>query len=337
MMKLFGGKKETPAAPPVTPAPDSGPAQSPESSLFSRMKQAVARTRESLSSRIETLVALTRTVDESTLEGLETALLTSDLGVQTTTVILEALRDRARRQAIAGGEELRALLKTQLREILEAPLRDSSAQQAAPETPPTVTFLVGVNGSGKTTSAGKLAAWRRAQNRTVLLCAADTFRAAAIEQLEIWAARSGVEMIRTRRGGDPAAVLYDAATAAKTRRIDHLIVDTAGRLHTKTGLMDELDKMRRTAAKLIPGAPHEVLLVMDATTGQNGLQQARQFTQSAGVTGIVLTKLDGTAKGGICVAIAQELRLPVRFVGVGEQMTDLLEFSPAEFVDSLLG
>ncbi|MGA2086799.1 MAG: signal recognition particle-docking protein FtsY [Terracidiphilus sp.] len=318
-MKFFGSGKETPD-------------DTPETGLFSRMKQAVSRTRESLSSKIEGLVALTRAVDESTLEDLETALLTSDLGVQTSTEILTALRDRARRQAIAGGDELRALLKQQLRAILEAPQHPIPT----PETPPKVTFLVGVNGTGKTTSAGKLAAWYRAQDRTVLLCAADTFRAAAIEQLEIWASRSGVEMIKTRRGGDPAAVLYDAATAAKTRHINELIVDTAGRLHTKTGLMDELDKMRRTAAKLVPGAPHEVLLVMDATTGQNGLQQARQFTQSAGVTGIVLTKLDGTAKGGIAVAIARELNLPVRFAGVGEQMTDLLEFSPAEFVDSLL-
>jgi fused signal recognition particle receptor len=327
-MKLFGGKDDTPST-----APESGLTETPKSGLFSRMKQAVARTRESLSARIETVVALTRTVDEQTLENLESVLLTSDLGVQTTTTILDALRDRARRQAIDGGEELRALLKAQIRAILEAPQR----VLPAPEAPPTVTFLVGVNGTGKTTSAGKLAAWYRAQNRTVLLCAADTFRAAAIEQLEIWAARSGVEMIKTRQGGDPAAVLYDAMAAAKAHKIDELIVDTAGRLHTKTGLMDELDKMRRTAAKLIPGAPHEVLLVMDATTGQNGLNQARQFTQSAGATGIVLTKLDGTAKGGICVAIAQELNLPVRFVGVGEQMTDLLEFSPAEFVDSLLG
>jgi fused signal recognition particle receptor len=297
------------------------------------MRQAVSRTRESLSAKIEDLVALTRTVDESTLEELETALISSDLGVQTTTAILDALRDRARHQAIDGGEELRELLKAQIRAILEAPRR----AVPAPDTPPMVTFLVGVNGTGKTTSAGKLAAWYRARNRTVLLCAADTFRAAAIEQLEVWATRSGVEMIKTRHGGDPAAVLYDAAMAAKARKIDELIVDTAGRLHTKTGLMDELDKMRRTAAKLIPGAPHEVLLVMDATTGQNGLQQARLFTQAAGVTGIVLTKLDGTAKGGIAVAIAQELNLPVLFAGVGEQMTDLLEFSPAEFVDSLLG
>jgi len=323
-MKFFGGKKDADTAP-ETEAPRVG--------FFDRMKQAVSRTRESLSSKIEGIVALSRTVDESTLENLEAALLTSDLGVQTTTRILDALRDRARRQAIEGGDELRDLLKAQLRAILEAPQR----AVITPDVPPKVTFLVGVNGTGKTTSAGKLAAWYRNQDQTVLLCAADTFRAAAIEQLEVWAGRSGVEMIKTRHGGDPAAVLYDAIAAAKARNIAELIVDTAGRLHTKTGLMDELEKMRRTAARLIPDAPHEVLLVMDATTGQNGLQQARLFTQAAGVTGIVLTKLDGTAKGGIAVAIAQELNLPVRFAGVGEQMTDLLEFSPADFVDSLLG
>ncbi len=303
-----------------------------KSGFFDRMKQAVSRTRESFSAKIADLAALTRTVDESALDELESALLTSDLGVQTTTAILDALRDRARHQAIEGGAELRDLLKAQLRSILESPQRPVPA----PASPPKVTFLVGVNGTGKTTSSGKLAAWSRAQNRSVLLCAADTYRAAAIEQLEIWASRSGVEMIKTRQGGDPAAVLYDAITAAKSRSIDDLYVDTAGRLHTKSGLMDELDKMRRTAARLVPGAPHEVLLVMDATTGQNGLQQARLFTQSAGVTGILLTKLDGTAKGGIAVAIARELSLPVRYVGVGEKMTDLLEFSPAEFVDSLL-
>jgi len=324
MISLFGNK-------------DDKPEQAAETletpGFFSRMKQAVTRTRETFTSRIGDLVALTREVDEAALEDLETALLTSDIGVQTTKEILEALRDRARRQAIEGGAELRELLKAQLRGILEAPRR----AVAEPASPPKVTFLVGVNGTGKTTSAGKLAAWYRAQGHSVLLCAADTFRAAAIEQLEVWAGRSGVEMIKTRQGGDPAAVLYDAAAAAKARGFGELIVDTAGRLHTKTGLMDELDKMRRTAAKLIEGAPHEVLLVMDATTGQNGLQQARLFTQAAGVTGIVLTKLDGTAKGGIAVAIARELNLPVRFVGVGEQMGDLLEFSAGDFVEALLG
>jgi fused signal recognition particle receptor len=324
MISLFGRQKETQE-------------ESPKSGFFDRMKQAVSRTRESLSSKIEGIVALTRTVDEASLEDLEAALLTSDLGVQTTNRILEALRDRARRQAIEGGEELRELLKQELRAILDAPIENAPLRQNPPSEGPSVIFLVGVNGTGKTTSAGKLAAWFRAQDKSVLLCAADTFRAAAIEQLEVWAGRSGVQMIKTRQGGDPAAVLYDAAASAKAHKIDELIVDTAGRLHTKTGLMDELEKMRRTAAKLIPGAPHQVLLVMDATTGQNGLQQARLFTQAAGVTGIILTKLDGTAKGGIAVAIAQELNLPVRYVGVGEKMTDLLEFDPAAFVDSLLG
>jgi fused signal recognition particle receptor len=325
LISLFGSLKE--------PEEPEKQEEDQKSGFFSRMKQAVSRTRESFTSKIEDIVALTRTVDESALEDLESALITSDIGVQTTTEILDALRERAKRQAIEGGEELRSLLKASLRTILELPQRPVPV----PAAPPKVTFLVGVNGTGKTTTSGKLAAWSRAQNRTVLLCAADTFRAAAIEQLEIWAARSGVEMIKTRQGGDPAAVLYDAITAAKARNIADLYVDTAGRLHTKSGLMDELEKMRRTAARLVPDAPHEVLLVMDATTGQNGLQQARLFTQSAGVTGIVLTKLDGTAKGGIAVAIARELNLPVRFVGVGEKMDDLLEFSPKAFVDSLLG
>jgi fused signal recognition particle receptor len=311
------------------------PEQEPEEKrgFFGRMRDAVTRTRESFSTRINDIVALTREVDEAALEDLETALLTSDLGVQTTTEILDALRERAKKQAIAGGAELKDLLKGQIRSILDAPARPV----ADPTSPPKVTFLVGVNGTGKTTTSGKLAAWYRGQGRSSLLCAADTFRAAAIEQLEVWAKRSGVEMIKTRQGGDPAAVLYDAASAAKARNIDELIVDTAGRLHTKSGLMDELEKMRRTAAKLVPGAPHEVLLVMDATTGQNGLQQARLFTQAAGVTGIVLTKLDGTAKGGIAVAIARELNLPVRFVGVGEKMEDLLEFDAGAFVDALVG
>ena len=323
MIKLFGGKQE--------PAESGEPEE--KLNFFQRMKQAVSRTHESLTSKIEGIVALTRTVDENALDDLELALLSSDLGVQTTATVIDALRERALRRAIEGGDELRTLLKAELQAILEAPQRPIPQ----PATPPKVTFLVGVNGTGKTTTSGKLAAWSRAQGHSVLLCAADTFRAAAIEQLEVWAARSGVEMIKTKQGGDPAAVLYDSITAAKARNIQDLYVDTAGRLHTKSGLMDELEKMRRTAARLIPDAPHEVLLVMDATTGQNGLQQARLFTDSAGVTGIVLTKLDGTAKGGIAVAIARELNLPVRFVGVGEKMGDLLEFDPADFVESLVG
>jgi len=332
MLKFFGGKKDKTthdAAPEVTA---TAPATEP-SGFFSRMKQAVTRTRESLSTKIEDLVAMTRAVDESALEDLEAALLTSDLGVQTTDAILQSIRERAKHQAISSGKELRELLKAELRSILEAPQHPMNR----PDAPPTVTFLVGVNGTGKTTTSGKLAAWHKANGRSVLLCAADTFRAAAIEQLEVWAERSGVEMIKTRQGGDPSAVLFDAATAAKNRAFDELLVDTAGRLHTKTGLMDELDKMRRTAERIIPGAPHEVLLVMDATTGQNGLSQARLFGQAAGVTGIVLTKLDGTAKGGIAVAIAKEMNLPVRYVGVGEKMEDLLEFDATAFVDSLLG
>ena len=338
MLKFFGGKKspefpeaEKPAS--QTSEPEARP------TLFARMKQAVSRTRESLSERIEDLVALTRSVDEDAIQRLEAALLASDLGLPTTTDLLNAVRERAKREDIDGAG-LRALLREELLKILVAPVKAPLEKVVSNESQDTcatqVVFLVGVNGTGKTTTSGKMAAWFRAEGRTVLLCAADTFRAAAIEQLEIWARRSGVELIKTQQGADPAAVLYDAASAAKARKIDLLLVDTAGRLHTKSGLMDELEKMRRTAAKLIPGAPHEVLLVMDATTGQNGLQQARQFTHSAGVTGIVLTKLDGTAKGGIAIAIAREMNLPVRFVGVGEKIDDLLEFDPEAFVDSLL-
>ena len=331
--KLFGGKKpENPEEPEPAELPPALEPEPAKSGFFSRMKGAVTRTRESLSSRLEGVLALTRTVDEAALAELESALLTSDLGLPTTTAILEQLRDHARRKDIDGGEELRALLKQQIRLILEAPRKPVME----PDAPPKVIFLVGVNGTGKTTTSGKLAAWFKGEGKSVLLCAADTFRAAAIEQLEVWASRSGVDMIKTRQGGDPAAVLYDAVAAATARGINVLLVDTAGRLHTKTGLMDELEKMRRTAKRLIPEAPHEVLLVMDATTGQNGLQQARLFTEAAGVTGIVLTKLDGTAKGGIAVAIARELNLPVRFVGVGEKIGDLLEFEPGAFVDSLL-
>jgi len=300
--------------------------------VFERMREAVSRTRDNLGERIDSVLAMTRTVDESALEELEMSLIASDIGVTTAAEITNNLRERAKREQIRNGAELKELLKEQIRLMLD----ENSGPPAAVKAPPEVIMMVGVNGTGKTTTTGKLAAFYRAQGKTALLCAADTFRAAAIEQLEVWGERSGVEMIKTKQGGDPSAVLFDALTAAKTRQTDVVIVDTAGRLHTKTGLMAELDKMRRTAQRIIPDSPHEVLLVLDATTGQNGLQQARLFTESAGVTGIVLTKLDGTAKGGIAVAIAREMKLPVRFVGVGEQLEDLLPFDSTAFANSLL-
>jgi fused signal recognition particle receptor len=300
--------------------------------FFDRMKQAVTRTRDSFSESIGSVLALTREVDETSLAELEVVLLRADIGAATARTIIENLRQRGLRQGIEGGDELKRLLKIELKQVLDGVATVDVVPSALPE----VVMMVGVNGTGKTTTTGKLAAFYRGQDRTVLLCAADTFRAAAIEQLEVWAARSDVPIIKTKTGGDPSAALYDACTAAKARGTDVLIVDTAGRLHTKTDLMKELNKMRRTAERLVPGAPHQTLLVMDATTGQNGLQQARLFTEAARVTGIVLTKLDGTAKGGIVLAIATELGLPVKFVGVGEKMEDILPFDSGAFVDSML-
>lgn len=298
--------------------------------LFDRMKQAVSRTRESLSERIEDIVSLGKEIDRDTLDGLEATLIAADLGVSTTHQVLEKLRQQADRKQIADLAELKRLLKQELLAIL-----NSTATPVKAVSAPEVILVVGVNGTGKTTTIGKLAATLRGNGKTVLLCAADTFRAAAIEQLEIWGQRTGTEVIKTKPGGDPSAVLFDALQAAKSRGLDYVIVDTAGRLHTKSHLMTELEKMKRTAERIVPGAPHEVLLVLDATTGQNGVQQARQFTQSAGVTGIVLTKLDGTAKGGVVVAISRELGLPVRYVGIGEAAGDLLPFNAHNFIDAL--
>ncbi len=304
----------------------------PEPGFFDKMKQAVARTRENLSERIDDIVSIGKEIDRNSLDELEAILISADLGTKTTNEILENLRDRADRKQIKDVSELKRLIKEQILEILNStPPRVGKTANGEPE----VVMLVGVNGTGKTTTIGKLAHALRSEGKTVLLCAADTFRAAAIEQLEIWGSRTGVEVIKTKPGGDPSAVLFDALNAAKARHTDSVIVDTAGRLHTKSSLMLELEKMKRTAQRIVPGAPHEVLLVMDATTGQNGLQQARQFTESAGVTGIVLTKLDGTAKGGVVVAISRELGLPVRYVGVGEKVADLLPFNARNFVDSL--
>jgi fused signal recognition particle receptor len=300
--------------------------------LFDRMKEAVTRTRENLSQRIEEVVSFGKEIDRATLDDLEATLIGADLGSTTTHEVLGKLREKADRKQIKNVDELKRLLKDELLAILNAAnTRSVEKVDGTPE----VILVVGVNGTGKTTTIGKLSQVFRSQGKTVLMCAADTFRAAAIEQLEIWGQRTGTEVIRTKAGGDPAAVLYDALQAASARHSDYVIVDTAGRLHTKTNLMAELEKMRRTAQRIIPGAPHETLLVMDATTGQNGLQQARQFTDAAGVTGIVLTKLDGTAKGGVVVAISRELGLPVRYVGVGEKAGDLLPFNAKDFVDSL--
>jgi fused signal recognition particle receptor len=300
--------------------------------LFERMKQAVTRTRENLSERIEEVVSLSVEIDRGTLDDLEATLIGADLGTKTTEQLLSKLREKADRKQIADAAELKRLLKSEVLNLLtRANIPPISPQEGDPE----VIMVVGVNGTGKTTTIGKLSHFLRAQGKSVLLCAADTFRAAAIEQLEVWGDRTGTEVIKTKPGGDPAAVLFDALEAAKARHVDYIIVDTAGRLHTKSSLMTELEKMRRTAQRFITGSPHETLLVVDATTGQNGLQQAKLFTESAGVTGIVLTKLDGTAKGGIVVAIANELGVPVRYVGVGEKVGDMLPFDPQAFVDSL--
>src|SRR5215467_12764860 len=304
----------------------------PEPTFLEKMKEAATRTRENLSERIDEITAFTKVIDRDALDYLETVLISADLGATTTKEILATLREKADRKQIKDVAELKRLVQEQIREILlSTPTKSGKPTPGQPE----VVMVVGVNGTGKTTTIGKLAHALRGEGKTVLLCASDTFRAAAIEQLEIWGSRTGTEVIKTKPGGDPSAVLYDTLNAAKARQTDSVIVDTAGRLHTKSSLMAELEKMKRTAQRIVPGAPHEVLLVMDATTGQNGLQQARQFTESAGVTGIVLTKLDGTAKGGVVVAISRELGLPVRYVGVGEKAGDLLPFSADNFVESL--
>ncbi len=306
--------------------------------LFDRLKQAVASTKAQLAGRLETIVEGKATVDESMLKELEITLITADLGVTTTHEILRNLREQVARRNLREPQELRAAVEREILAILENPA-EAKSPTPAPHPPPAgqaeVVFVVGVNGVGKTTSIAKLAHLARAEGRRPLLCAADTFRAAAIEQLEVWANRLGLDLIKQKAGADPAAVLFDALAAAKTRGKDLVIVDTAGRLHTKHNLMAELTKMCRIAAREIPGAPHQVLLVLDATTGQNGLQQAREFREHAGATGIVLTKLDGTAKGGIVIAIARELGLPIRYVGVGEKVDDLLPFDPGDFVASL--
>jgi len=301
--------------------------------LFSRLTDSLKRTKDQLFQRFEEVVqqadapeARTKTsVAIDTLDMLEEVLISADVGVGATQAIVKAVGARSRR-----GESLRSLVKDEITKIL-----DGAARPQPAVAPPRVVMIVGVNGTGKTTTVGKLARALKAQGQDPLVCAADTFRAAAVEQLEVWAQRAGVDMIRAKSGSDPAAVVFDALQAGRARGRDPILIDTAGRLHTRTNLMGELEKIRRITAREIPGAPHETLLVLDATVGQNGVTQAREFTAAAGVTGIVLTKLDGTAKGGVAVAIAHDLKLPIRWVGTGEGIEDLVPFSTGEYVDAL--
>jgi fused signal recognition particle receptor len=303
--------------------------------IFDKLKQGLQRTTQQLKDRLDRLdemvgladapEARTREIDVDTAEALEEILLMADVGVAATAEIVNGVKRRQRR-----GESLRELVKDEMRRVLE-----ESAPAPKPAGKPHVMLVVGVNGVGKTTTIGKIANQLKQEGKSVLICAADTFRAAAVDQLQIWADRAGVDIVRAKEGSDPAAVVFDAMTAARSRGRDVVLVDTAGRLHTRTNLMNELDKIRRIANREVPGAPHDVLLVLDATVGQNGLAQAREFTNVAGVTGIVLTKLDGTAKGGIAVAIAHDLKLPIRYVGVGEGVDDLLPFSPRDYVDAI--
>jgi fused signal recognition particle receptor len=310
----------------------------PEPTLLERLKSSVSKTKTALSETVDNIFLGEKQIDPAALKHLESALLSADLGVKTTREILDSVKDKLDRNALSDTAQLKTEIKSHICRILQSPNRTSkelASANGSSNQDPRVIFIVGVNGVGKTTSIGKLANRLRQQNLNIVLCAADTFRAAAIEQLEIWAKRNGVEVIKQKSGADPAAVVYDAMAAAKSRHADAVIVDTAGRLHTKSNLMAELEKMKRTAGKVIPGAPHDVLLVMDATTGQNGLAQAREFTGAIGVTGIVLTKLDGTAKGGIVVAISRELGLPIRFVGTGEQLNDMVPFDAEAYAASL--
>lgn len=302
-----------------------------EPTLLEKLKSGVQKTREGLVSRIEDVISGRKQIDADLLEELEYTLIGADIGVATTNEILERIRERVDRKLVGDSAELRGLIREYLLEVLQA----NDRPLAYLAEPPAVIMVVGVNGAGKTTTIGKLASHLKAEGHSVLLCAADTFRAAAVEQLEVWGERTQTRVIRQKTGADPSAVMFDALQAAQSGKTDYVIIDTAGRLQTKTNLMAELEKMRRTAARVIPDAPHEVLLVLDATTGQNGLEQARKFTETSGVTGIVLTKLDGTAKGGVIVAIARELALPIRFIGVGEKVEDLLPFDPEAFIDSL--
>jgi fused signal recognition particle receptor len=306
--------------------------------VFGGLRKKLSKTREGIVGKIQTLVINKRKIDDELLEEIEEILIGSDISVDVTMDIIERLQELIRKRGYADSKELMAVLKECMLELLSGPDEDNGTWHRTffnPDPKPYVILVAGVNGTGKTTTMGKLANLFSKSGKKVLLAAADTFRAAACEQLEIWARRSNVDIIRTQAGADPAAVAYDSLTAAQARDVDVLIVDTAGRLHTKINLMNEISKIRRVITKQISAAPHEVLLVLDASTGQNGLAQARQFTDAVGVTGLVLTKLDGTAKGGVIFSIRDELNLPVRFIGLGEGIDDLEEFNPEQFVEAL--
>ncbi|QYO66037.1 signal recognition particle-docking protein FtsY [Leptolyngbya sp. 7M] len=308
-----------------------------ERELGVRFSNAIAKTRDSINTRLDSIFEGRKQIDDALLDELEEMLISTDIGVKTTMQVLEAVRKGVSRQEINDLDALKRVMKDELLDILQ----HSSEKGVASETvvddsiKPYVLMVVGVNGVGKTTTIGKLSQRIKDEGNEVMICAADTFRAAASDQLEIWAERAGVPIIQQKQGTDPAAVLFDALQSAKSRNADVLIVDTAGRLHNKANLMAELEKMKRVAGREVEGAPHETLLVIDAVTGQNGLEQARQFTKVANVTGIVLTKLDGTAKGGIAVAISKELSLPIRYVGIGEQVNDLMVFDAENYVNGL--
>ena len=300
--------------------------------FLDRLREGLSRTKQQIVSRFDEIVQQadspeqrTRPVDVDTIEALEELLVSADVGMAATERIVSAVKARSRR-----GESLRDLVKDEIRRVFDAVELPSSNGHI-----PHVTLIVGVNGTGKTTTVGKLANLLKSEGNQPLICAADTFRAAAVEQLEIWAKRADVDIVRAKEGSDPAAVVFDAIQSGKARNRNPILIDTAGRLHNRVNLMNELEKIRRVAARAADGAPHEVLLVLDATVGQNGVQQAREFTSVAGVTGIVLTKLDGTAKGGVAVAIANDLKLPIKYVGVGEGLEDLIPFSAQEYVDAL--
>jgi fused signal recognition particle receptor len=298
--------------------------------LFNRLKESLTKTRQGLVEKIENLITGRQAIDESLFDELEEALIGADVGVETALELMETLRRQVKERKVKDPEQLKHLLQELIQGILSA--GESSLNRGGP---PTVILVVGVNGVGKTTTIGKLAHHFKSRGERVLLGAADTFRAAAIDQLKIWGRRVGVDVIKHKEGSDPAAVAYDALQAARARKMDMLIIDTAGRLHTKSNLMDELKKIRRVLGRELPGAPHEVLLVLDATTGQNAISQARLFGEATGVTGIVLTKLDGTAKGGVIIGIRQILDIPVKFIGIGEGVEDLRPFNPQEFVAAL--